>query len=341
MPSSDQPALFEDLPVEPFSLLPLDQYDTICVAYSGGKDSLASLLHLLDLGVPRSIIELHHHDVDGHGEPLMDWPCTPAYVRATGAAMGVPVVLSWREGGFVREMLRDNSPTAAVAYERNGQRVSLPTVRATPGTRLKFPQVSADLSVRWCSAYLKIDPFARVLTNEPAYQGRKILVITGERGEESSARAKYEAIEPHRTDGKRRTVHQWRPILDWKEEQVWGIIERHRVRPHPAYSLGWGRVSCLPCIFGGDDQWASVRAIAPERFQRVAEMEQGFGVTIKKGQSVEDMARKGREFVSDKPAELRRLAMSPDAFTAEMLFLSPGELWETPTGAYKRCGGPT
>jgi hypothetical protein len=51
-----------------------------------------------------------------------------------------------------------------VAYERDGERVCLPTKRETLGTRLKFPQVSADLNVRWCSAYLKIDVMARVLS---------------------------------------------------------------------------------------------------------------------------------------------------------------------------------
>jgi hypothetical protein len=41
------------------------------------------------------------------------------------------------------------------------------------------------------------------------------------------------------------------------------------------------------------------------------------------------------------PEELRRLAMSPDMFTAEMFFLPEGEVWKAPAGAYKRCGGPT
>lgn len=347
MTRPDQPTLFDGLPDDPsdqkpaFHLLPLDQYDKILVSYSGGKDSLACLLHLLDLGVPRSKIELHHQDVDGHGEPLMDWPCTPAYVKATGEALGIPVVWSWREGGFVREMLRDNSPTAPVSYEREGQRVNLPTVRATNGTRLKFPQVSADLSVRWCSSYLKIDPFARVLANEPAYQGKKLLVVTGERGQESSARAKYETAEPHRCNSRNRTVHAWRPILDWKEEKVWEIIERWRVRCHPSYSLGFGRTSCLPCIFSNDDQWASVNQLDPERFRRIADLERQFGVTIKKGPSVEDMAARGKEFVSDKSEELRRLAMSPDAFTAGHFFLPESEVWRMPAGAFKRCGGPT
>ena len=210
-----QPTLFDNPPLdEPFKLLPLDQYDVIAVCYSGGKDSLAALLHLLDLGVPREKIELHHQDIDGHGEALMDWPCTPAYVKATGDALGIPVVFSWRDGGFVGEMMRDKAPTAGVSYERNGNRISLPTVRATEGTRLKFPQVSADLSVRWCSAALKIDPFARVLNNEPAYQGKKILVVTGERREESSARSKYDEAEEHRCNSRNHTVHHWRPVID-------------------------------------------------------------------------------------------------------------------------------
>jgi 3'-phosphoadenosine 5'-phosphosulfate sulfotransferase (PAPS reductase)/FAD synthetase len=336
-----QGTLFDNPPVEePLQLLPLDQYDVIAVCYSGGKDSLACLLHLLDLGVPPSKIELHHQDIDGHGEMLMDWPCTPAYVKATGEALGIPVVFSWREGGFVREMLRDGEPTAPVSYERDGKRFSLPTLRATPGTRRKFPQTSADLNVRWCSAYLKIDVLARVLNNDPAYQGKKILVVTGERREESSARSKYSEIEEHRCNSKTRTVHQWRPVIDWSEQQVWDIIARHRVRPHPAYQLGWGRVSCMNCIFADDDQWASAQELAPGRVARIAGLEREFGTTIKKGRTVEEMARRGKEFISDKPEELRRLAMSPDAFSADLFFLAEGETWALPAGAFKRCGGP-
>lgn len=322
-------------------LLPLDQYDVIAVGYSGGKDSLAALLDLLERGVPPSKIELHHHDIDGEGEALMDWPCTRAYVKATAEALGIPVVFSWREGGFVREMLRDNQPTAPVVYEREGERVTLPTKRQTPGTRLRFPQVSADLGVRWCSAYLKIDVMARVLANDPAYQGKKILVVTGERRQESSARSKYAEGEEHRTNTKSRTVHQWRNVIDWSEEQVWQIIERWRIRPHPAYLLGWGRTSCLACIFGDSDQWASVKEIAGTRFRRIAQLERDFRSTIRKGETVEEIADRGREFVSDKPEELRRLAMSPDAFTKELFFLAPGEAWKTPAGAYRRCGGPS
>jgi 3'-phosphoadenosine 5'-phosphosulfate sulfotransferase (PAPS reductase)/FAD synthetase len=63
-----------------------------------------------------------------------------------------------------------------------------------------FPQVSADLSVRWCSAYLKIDVAALSISNDPWFKGsRKVLYLSGERRQESSARSRYAEMEQHRT----------------------------------------------------------------------------------------------------------------------------------------------
>jgi len=57
----------------------LRSYDTIIVAFSGGKDSVACLLSLIEAGVPHGRIELHHHDVDGQGPAFIDWPSTTSY----------------------------------------------------------------------------------------------------------------------------------------------------------------------------------------------------------------------------------------------------------------------
>ena len=65
----------------------LSDYGTFIVAFSGGKDSIACLLHLLDLGISKEKIELWHHEIDGReGSQLMDWPSTPSYCKKVAEA---------------------------------------------------------------------------------------------------------------------------------------------------------------------------------------------------------------------------------------------------------------
>ena len=67
-------------------------------------------------------------------------------------------------------------------------------------------------------------------------------------------------------------------------ESIWEFsemsIERWMINPHPAYRLGFGRVSCATCIFGNPNQWATVRYLFPEQFTEIAELEAEFGHTI-------------------------------------------------------------
>lgn len=88
-------------------LLPLEDYDLIVVLLSGGKDSITCYYKLRELGVPKSKIELWHHDIDGgHPSRRMDWRCTHNYVKAFAEAEGVPLRASWRKDGFFGELYR-------------------------------------------------------------------------------------------------------------------------------------------------------------------------------------------------------------------------------------------
>lgn len=316
-------------------------YDHIIVGFSGGKDSVACVLHLLDLGVDPSRIELWHHDVDGReGSRMMDWAVTRAYCSAFAEAIGAKLYFSWKVGGFEREMLRDGAATAPSRFETPEGVKQAGGVRGTLGTRLKFPQVSADLSVRWCSAYLKIDVASLALNNQERFLGRRTLFITGERAEESAARAKYATFEPHRTDnrdGKRNVKHvdHWRPVHGWKEAEVWAIIERFRINPHPAYRLGWGRVSCAACIFGSPDQWASLKAVNPCQFEAVAGYEESFGVTIQRKRSIRELAAAGTPYAfqeSDRDAAVSETWDEP--------MIVPEGAWKLPAGAFGESCGP-
>lgn len=88
-------------------LLPLEEYDLIVVLISGGKDSVACYLKLLELGVPKERIEFWHHDIDGgHPSRRMDWKCTQNYVKALADAEGIKLRVSYRVNGFFGELYR-------------------------------------------------------------------------------------------------------------------------------------------------------------------------------------------------------------------------------------------
>src|SRR5436190_22831419 len=79
-------------------LLPLDRYDKILVSFSGGKDSLALVLDLLERGVERERIELWHQCVDGEvsaDQAFADLPCTVCFVRAAGRSLVVRFLVAW------------------------------------------------------------------------------------------------------------------------------------------------------------------------------------------------------------------------------------------------------
>ena len=321
----------------------MNNYDHYIVAFSGGKDSIAVFLHLLEIGIPKSKIELWHHCIDGKGETFMDWPVTEDYCRKFAEAFGVKIYFSWKTGGFLKEMTRTNEPTSSTRFEYpqdNLIECGLTGGKGPLGTRNKFPQVSANLSVRWCSAYLKIDVGASAVRNQKRFDNKRILFITGERAEESSARAKYKTFEIDRADnrnGKRaRLVDHWRPVHAWPEKDVWGIMEKYKVVAHPAYYLGWPRLSCMKCIFGSPNQWASVKHIDRSGFQRIFTYERIFGLTIRRDGSIIAAAKKGKRYPATSNKIMVRKSRSKIYYG--QIF---SDCWELPSGAYGENAGPT
>ena len=321
----------------------IHNYDTYIISYSGGKDSTASFLYLLQQGVPLHKIELWHQDIDGCGDTFFDWEVTPDYCRKFAGAFGVKIYFQWKEGGFKRELLRKNSLTAPSIFELpDGTINKVGGTRGKQSTRLKFPQQSPDLKVRWCSSYLKIDVCSAAIRNQERFNNSRTLVISGERGEESPQRAKYAIFEHDRSDNRngktKRHVDRFRPIRDWREQQVWEIIERYRVRVHPCYYMGWSRCSCKFCIFGNKHQFASAAFISPGLTNEIINFEQQFDCTINRKCDLQTLINKGEiyQYITEK---LKQIATS---YNYNLPVIIPeNELWTVPSGAYGENCGPS
>lgn len=323
----------------------LDLYDYIIVCLSGGKDSIASLLRLIGMGVPLHKVELWHHEVDGReGSTLMDWPFMADYTRQLADAFGVPIYFSWLEGGFEAEMLKDGCYSRPHKVETPNGLITLARdeKRSRPGTRLRFPQVSANLQTRWCSSALKIDVGRRALNNQARFDGKKTLFITGERREESSNRARYNQFEAHACDRrlgrKARHVDTWRPILHWSEEQVWEIMKHYGVLSPVPYRLGWGRSSCMKCIFNDKVIWATLRHYFPGSLDSIAAYENRFGTTINRNRiNVLDITDGVIPLeINDREALTQALSHTYSL----PVVVSAGSSWFLPPGAFRsvRCG---
>lgn len=161
---------------------------------------------------------------------------------------------------------------------------SLGTLEELGGKRHKFPAKGGTHQGRWCSGNLKAAVQDSVMSNlEKTCKDTKILVVSGERRGESKGRSKYNEMEIHRTNAEKkahRIVHQWRPVIDYSEKDVWEVLKRHKVNPHPCYRAGWNRCSCAACIFSTPKLFAGFKELYPKEFELLKQDEEILGFTL-------------------------------------------------------------
>lgn len=196
--------------------------DLHILSLSGGKDSVAAALYLVEKQIPHRRVFMdtgwEHPDLYDHLDYLADilgpierisapLPKLPADVLADVEAI---------------EAVLGISPSVFVRW----------TVHKGMFPSRKF---------RFCTQFLKVRPFLAYVEELDA----DIINVLGIRAEESAARSKLP--ERELMPGAEH-IEVWRPLIRWTEADVIAIHQRHNVRPCPLYLRGSTRVGCWPCI---------------------------------------------------------------------------------------------
>lgn len=219
---------------------------------------------------------------------------------------------------------------------------SLNLLEEVGGKRHKFPAKGGAHQGRWCSGNLKAAVQDSVTANlEGTKKDKKILIVSGERRGESAGRSKYNEMEIHRTNAEKkvhRTVHQWRPVIDYSEKDVWEVLKRHKVNPHPCYRAGWNRCSCAMCIFSTPPLFAGIRELYPEEWEALKQDEKILGFTLDNKCDLETFVGRTKSCIywGDKKA-IHSLVTGD--FTKNDVYVK--DKWMYPAGAFHGAeGGP-
>lgn len=210
------------------------------------------------------------------------------------------------------------------------------------GKRLKFSAKGGTHQGRWCSGSLNAEVQDSVTANlDKTKEDVKVLVVSGERRGESAGRAMYNEIEVHRTNAEKkshRIVHQWRPVIDYSEKDVWEVLKRHKVNPHPCYRAGWNRCSCAMCIFSTPKLFAGIRELYPNEYVALKTDEKILGFTLDNKCDLDSFVGSAKSCVSHCDERAIHNLITGE-FTVDEVYVK-GD-WMYPAGAFHGAeGGP-
>lgn len=223
--------------------------------HSGGKDSQATLIRLLEI-VPKAQIVVVHASL-GDAE----WPGALELAQKQAADAGLPFIVA-KATKTIFEMVE----------RRYQARPEVPS----------FPSAAH----RQCTSDLKRGPIQREVRRFAKANGFKVIInALGLRAQESPARAKRDSF--HRMDAASNSVltwFEWLPVHDLTAAEVFATIRDAGQEPHYAYSLGNERLSCVFCIMASRRDLQNGARHHPELLARYSELEQRTGYTMHQSQ---------------------------------------------------------
>lgn len=118
---------------------------------------------------------------------------------------------------------------------------------------------------RWCTKYLKMSVLPRVFSEFP--RDKRILVVTGQRGAESTQRALSPRLAESGTAARGRHYVAL-PIQRWSSLEVYLYIHYRRLPLHPLYLEGFDRIGCYMCPVSRLAEFKIVKKRHPDLWEK-------------------------------------------------------------------------
>lgn len=208
----------------------------VFASISGGKDSTALGLWLMDQGIPFTPIFL---------DTGWEHPETYSYISQ---------VLAPLFGEF--KILKNERYFKDLPGWRGGMEQLIRKKKMFPSGVVKF-----------CTSELKVIPIQNFYAELRAELGVKPINALGIRAEESLKRSKMTEIE----EQDEATV--WRPLIRWTEAEIIELHHKHSIPPNPLYLRGASRVGCYPCIYARKHEIRHLALSDPERIEYIESLE--------------------------------------------------------------------
>ncbi|HHG7235466.1 TPA: phosphoadenosine phosphosulfate reductase family protein [Klebsiella pneumoniae] len=214
--------------------------------HSGGKDSQAMLIKLLEVIPPKQLVVIHA------SLGAMEWPGALELAQKQAEIAGIP---------FAHKTLLE-------MVERRFE--NRPEVPSWPSA-----------STRQCTSDLKRGPIQREVRRYAKANGfRTIVNCLGLRAQESPGRAKRQVFSKMGISNSVNTWYEWLPIHELLTEEVFAVIRLAGQEPHYAYALGNERLSCVFCIMASRNDLKNGATHHPKLLEQYAELETRTGYTM-------------------------------------------------------------
>lgn len=213
---------------------------TLVINFSGGKDSCAMLAYL-----------------------CFKYPHIKKHVVFADTGWEHPGTEQWcidrvAEFGLKLNVVRNPNKTLLTMAENRGM---------FPG--MKYRQCTSDLKRGPINTWIRQNVMDKVIVS-----------CIGIRSEESSNRAKQPRLKRNKTEtNSKRTLWEWQPIKDWKENYVFMYLGKFNIPLHPVYKY-LRRFSCRVCIYMTDHDLNQVQENDPEAINIIDRIEQQIKFTM-------------------------------------------------------------